>query len=276
MFYSSIQELYRNDKKNKDAIRNHYIELDDKEGKGETRWLNTWEYVIEVLGNIEWYLARYDSSKEVQDITQYTLVRNIISEEEVNCINAVFYEIRGYIDRIYKDSVKKRLFSKSLLPSDKFLRIHQDVDEMDFTEELSTDELILWLMTLLTTYEEKNLLQRMSIDVACEIAKWWMEGNTYRQILANCNEKHYEIIKRKNKGSFTLDEIINICTGCFGYSATIILNAISDYVSQDESLEVWGEEIDQIGQKMKYGLPNREMIYIYELGFNDRIICMEI
>lgn len=275
-FYTAILELYRSDKKSKDDIRKYYVKLDDREGKGEQRWRDTWDYVIEVLGNIEWYLARYDSSKEIQEITHYTLVRKIISEEEVKCLNAVFYEIRKYIDRVYDDPNKRILFSKSLLPSDEFIRIHADVDEMFFSEGLSKEELFVWIITRLSMYEEKKMLQRMSIEVACEIAELWIKGNTYQQILSYCNDNDYKILKRKRRGSFSIDEIINICTGCFGYSSTIILNAISDYVRQDDSMEDWADEIDLIGQKLKYGLPNKEMVYIYELGFNDRTICMEI
>ena len=70
---------------------------------------------------------------------------------------------------------------------------------------------------------------------------------------------------------------MTICDGGFNYSATIILNAIFELLVQK------GEDYDEIATiindfllQLKYGLPDKNSIYIYEEAFNDRNIALNI
>lgn len=55
-----------------------------------------------------------------------------------------------------------------------------------------------------------------------------------------------------------------------------MLNVISDYYREKDETEKWADYTDLLALQFKYGLPNKESIYTYELGFNDRTVAMMI
>lgn len=74
-----------------------------------------------------------------------------------------------------------------------------------------------------------------------------------------------------------LSDIIEVCDEGFGYTSTLIINAISEllnfnFENSENTCELFGE----LNNRMRYGLPSKKSVNIYESGFNDRVVALKL
>ena len=110
------------------------------------------------------------------------------------------------------------------------------------------------------------------------LCRLWMKGESYYSILQHSTKKDFQVYWGTKLRAVSIDDIISVCDGDFGYSSSIIINTICDIVSIKEGEDATDavEYLQQIMQCLKYGLSDRTAIFIYELGFNDRFLAQEI
>ncbi|WP_339372797.1 hypothetical protein [Paenibacillus elgii] len=72
--------------------------------------------------------------------------------------------------------------------------------------------------------------------------------------------------------------LIEICDNSLSYEGALILAAIIELLPMvsDEEINDISELIEDYQKKLKYGLPSRKAITIYELGFSDRVIAQQL
>ena len=80
----------------------------------------------------------------------------------------------------------------------------------------------------------------------------------------------------KKSKDISLEDIITLCDSDFGYASLTIIQAIVELLSTKDCNENIQEDLGEIIYRIRYGLPNKESIYVYELGFADRIISQKI
>ena len=275
-YYEHIISLYDNNKANIDEINFAIKQYDIQDGNTKEEWIETWKTILDILGNIEWFVANYEEQFNIQDIVGYTLAKNNLSESEGEKLAAVFDSVKRYICRLQLDLNQKKRYAKSMISSDTFLSIIGELNDFEISDELSNEDYLIWITQILKKYEEKSIIKKLEDEDVCQIVKWWMKGYSYKQILDLCSEKKIKILKRVKKSSIILDEIVSLCSECFGYSATLLLNVISDYYREKEETENWANYTDFLALQLKYGLPNKGSIFVYEIGFNDRNVAMRI
>ncbi len=275
-YYNHIITLYDNNKNNINEINAAIKQYDIQDGNSKNNWYETWKIVLDILGNIEWFIANYEDQFDVKTIVGYTLAKNNLSEEDCKKLVDIFDAIKRYLNRLELDSNLRKRFAKSMISSDSFLNLLGELRNFEIYDELSNEEYLMWITVMLKKYEEKPIIKKIEDKDLFQILKWWMNADSYIRIIELCTENKIKIIKRKNKGPINLDEIISICSDCFGYSATLLLNVISDYYRENEETEKWADYTDLLALQFKYGLPNKESIFTYELGFNDRTVAMMI
>lgn len=123
----------------------------------------------------------------------------------------------------------------------------------------------------------KSVKAIVATDELSRVASLWISGISYNQILEYAIENDMKIIRRKKKASVQLEDIIDICDEGFGYAATLIINAISDLLQfQNSESEDTCKLMSELSRQMRYGLPSRKSIIIYESGFSDRAISLRL
>ena len=275
---SLIMHYYENPAVNGRVIRDKLESFDkDNQFSKSKEW---WDHVIEVLGSVESFLAKYEFNQDKDSIISLidsTLIGKKISEGMRAKLETVLSRIYDYVKYTYSDDTIRGIFSKSLMSSEQFNSLVKKFQEEDFLVEDTEDGLLEILIRILVeTGTDKNL-RKLDSNTAVKIAKAWISGKTCLEIKSICGEEGLKILKRTQKGDIELREIIRICDGGFGYASTLVLNVLSSLTSAYiESGDIIAEKIEEIAFKLKYGLPNKECIYIYELGFNDRIVCQDI
>ncbi len=73
-----------------------------------------------------------------------------------------------------------------------------------------------------------------------------------------------------------MEDIITLCDSDFGYASLTIIQAIIEVLNTKDGSENILEDFSNIIYIIRYGLPSRESVYVYELGFSDRIIAQKI
>ena len=119
-FYNFIIKLYASNKKEEAKLDAAFKKLDELEGGSKLNWTSKWQYIKEILGTIEWFVANYKdihSMEQIKDLTNWTLVINHLDDSQKQQLDNIFMEIIKYVNTIFTDVDAKYRFSKSLLPS---------------------------------------------------------------------------------------------------------------------------------------------------------------
>lgn len=73
-----------------------------------------------------------------------------------------------------------------------------------------------------------------------------------------------------------MEDIITLCDSDFGFASLTIIQAIVEILNTKDCSENIQEALNDIIYRIRYGLPNKESVCVYELGFADRIISQKI
>jgi len=154
--------------------------------------------------------------------------------------------------------------------------VNKNSDELINSE--TTPEILQLMIPKLIEYSENRCLKAVITDEAISnMANMWISGVSYKQIFDYTSENGVKIIRRNKEADIQLGEIIEICDDGFGYASTLIINAISEllqlhYEDSEGACKLLGE----LSKQMRYGLPTKKSIIIYESGFADRVISLRL
>ena len=109
-----------------------------------------------------------------------------------------------------------------------------------------------------------------------ELLKMWIEGKSYVQIWNYSKTVNLLIKRGKNSREVLLEDIITLCDSDFGYASLTIIQAITEVLNTKDCSKNIQEDLSDIIYRIRYGLPNKKSVCIYELGFADRIISQKI
>ncbi len=253
--------------------------------------ISLFHHVFNILSKIESYIAieiannnNSYSDNFVDELLNNTLVESIATESEKEKLKNLFNKICEYVSNILPDENHKRNFARSMISCESYLHLKKDVNSVNISD-FNYDELLNFVIHMIVKYSSHcNLHKMVKIDDVIEIAKMWMDGKSYFMIHNVAEQNDYKIIRRKCVVNISLEELSAICDNDFGYASSLIVNSICEiiklnYVDCDEEeniINITVENLQKISQKLKYGLPEQTDIFVYELGFNDRILAQEI
>ena len=109
------------------------------------------------------------------------------------------------------------------------------------------------------------------------MADMWISGASFKQIYDYTIENDVKIIRRNRESNIQLGEIIDICDEGFGYKSTLIVNAIAELLQLHyKQGEDASRLLRELSKQMRYGLPSRKSIIIFESGFSDRVVSQRL
>lgn len=236
-----------------------------------------WNHVKGILDNLESFMAQWDDVTEdnIMSLVSHTLLIQAAGEECGQRLKEVLGVINDYLEMRIPDKNLRRAYSKSLLSVEDYLKLKSFVDSFDAEEDFSSQEIHEMCIEQIYQLSNNATMKKVSLALVNKIASLWIQGVPYGEIFNQCSDERIAWGKRTRK--IKLEDIVTICDGGFNYSATIILNAIFELLVQK------GEDYDEIATiindfllQLKYGLPDKNSIYIYEEAFNDRNIALNI
>jgi len=235
------------------------------------------------LDAIESYLLSFlteDNEQDIDLLVSSTFGYFLANEEEKERMRTIFSVVRDYLLNTINDTEKRAVFSRTLLGTKQLLKLERWVIEN--SDELmnceAPSEILQIIIPKLVEYSENKCLKAVTTESEIPIiANMWISGMSYKQILEYATENHVMIIRRKKEAAIQLSEIIDICDDGFGYASTLIINAISELLQFNyEESEDACKLLNELSKQMRYGLPTKKSIIIYESGFGDRVISLKL
>lgn len=209
---------------------------------------------------LAYFLADNDGKEQIKELFKL-LAKNIL----VNITN----------------TNRRIVFSKTLYGVNDAQIIEKWVQ--DNTDKLfaiqNKDEVFNLVWPLIMEYVHNEAFRKFNKkDILKEITKKWILGTPFFELYRIADASECKLGEGKKPRKVKIENIIDICEGGLAYDATLLVSALFEFVGMLDREES-GRLVKyfQFFQKcLKYGLPTKTAIDLYELGFSDRVIAQDL
>lgn len=232
------------------------------------------EHILVSLENF--ILGFVDVEDESLDIIQSTYGYYLANEEEKQELKNIYNLIKSNLDSL--EVGDRLLYRKSMLGILKMKELFKFIDYNLYEIANSDfDTLINIIANQLKESEICRIIPKfIDSSYVYELLKMWINGESYIQIWNYSKSVNLLVKRGKKSRGVSLEDIITLCDSDFGYASLTIIQAIIEVLNtKDCSKNIQGNLSDII-YRIRYGLPNKVSVHIYELGFADRIISQKI
>lgn len=236
--------------------------------------INEIEHILVSLENF--ILGFVDVEDESFDIIQSTYGYYLANKEEREGLKYIFNLIKSNVDSIKVSD--KLLYRKSMLGILKMKELSKFIDDNLYEIANSDfDTLINIIANKLKESEICRIIPKfIDSSYVYELLKMWINGKSYIQIWDYSKSVNLLIKRGKKSRNIYLEDIIALCDSDFGFASLTIIQAILEILNTKVCSENIQEALNDIIYRIRYGLPNKESVCVYELGFADRIISQKI
>ena len=250
-----------------------YIIKNIKEEKYLKEILGKISEIEHILISLENYILEFiDFEDENFEIIQSTYGYYLANKEEKQELEQIYNLIKSNIQ-----PVDKPIYRKSMLGILKTRDLLEFI-EKNFDEIINSDFdklLNIILIKLKETKDCKIISKCIDNENIYDLLQMWINGESYIKIWNYSKSVNLQIKKGKKTNDISLEDIITLCDSDFGYVSLSIIQAMIEVLDIKDSNNI-KENLDNIINRIRYGLPNKKSVYIYELGFDDRIISQKI
>ncbi len=232
---------------------------------------------IEKIENFLMQMGENVTKESAIEIAKSTLAYKIADNNQREEIENLFCLIAEKISRIQEEKSKLPIYAKTLRGLNQTIELKNKIDEKKdlLKSSMSIENLfdILWDLFIdgniqnnyFNYYSDKEKLKNATLK--------WMNGSSYFEI--------YDLLKGEKingRDFIKVESCVNIFENGVAYSGSVFINAITEIIKSFESEEFANviALLELFQKQIKYGLPSLKSIIIYELGFCDRVIALEI
>ena len=236
--------------------------------------MNEIEHILVSLENF--ILSFTEVEDDSFEIIQSTYGYYLANDEEKEELKHIYMLVKSNINSLGIND--KLLYKKCMLGMLKMRELSKSISD-NIYEIVNSDfnVLISIIISNLKELEVCKIIPRfLEIESVYELLKLWIGGESYIQIWNYAKSKNILIKWGKKSKEISLEEIITLCDSDFGYASLTIIQAIIEVLNTKECSKNIQEELNDLIFRIRYGLPNKESVYVYELGFADSIISQKI
>lgn len=241
---------------------------------------------INIISAVESFLLAHleDGDMEqggIEDLASNTLAFYLANDQEKQQIIELFKVIALNIKSKIKDFKKRMVFGKTLFGLDKTLAIEEwvtnkitDLDTYNNQEDLLN---VIWPV-IDSNIQNSTYTKCSDKAVLSGVAIKWINGESFNNVLEFVWSSGAKLVTPKQKRDFKSDNIVEICENAIAYEGTLILGAIVEIINFNypDKCDELIENIKVLQKRMKYGLPSTLAVLLYELGFCDRVISIDL
>lgn len=236
--------------------------------------MNEIDHILVSLENF--ILGFVDVEDESFEIIKSTYGYYLANEEEKEELKNIYNLIKSSIDSL--EVTNKLIYRKSMLGILKMKELSIFIDDnLHEIVNANFDELIRIISNRLKESEVCKIIPKFVDDsYVYDLLKMWINGKSYIEIWSHAKSVNLLVKRGKKSRDISLEDIITLCDSDFGYASLTIIQAIIEVLNTKNCSENIQENLSDIIYRIRYGLPNKESVFIYELGFADRIISQKI
>lgn len=241
-----------------------------------------------IFSSIENYLmAHCDESKAKVDsggaeqLAVETLAYFLASDEQKEQLVRIFEILEHNIEQNVPDVSKRKVYGRTLYGVHTSVKIEDWLNQ--HIEELITcnehDELLKIMWAILAEGIQNNTFKKCDPpEVLFSIALEWTHGKTFSELFSIMLESNICLIAGKQRRHPKIESVVDICDNGFAYDGSLFLGAVAEIVGLVRPQGSMGlvSKLLELQKKLKYGLPTPTCIALYELGFADRVVALDL
>lgn len=246
------------------------------------------EQKMHTLSAIESYLmANWDENQsdaqeeKVVSLAQGTLAYFLADDEQKQKIERLFVLLAENIEKQVPNVSRRIIFGKTMYGVPGSLAISAWFDEhiAQLSPEKTVMELFDILWDLIAANIHKKTFSRCNQPKAMRpLAKSWLQGASFYELFQELKQSGAKRMAGSRLWNYKIEDVVDICENGFGYEGILVLGALLELIQSSPVKEsgVLADKIQQLQKRFKYGLPNQVAIILYELGFADRVVSIEL
>lgn len=221
----------------------------------------------------------YEESREdIHNIMKETLAFYLAGDKERVRLLRIVDLIGEFLVHAVDTVDKRNRYSKSLLGVRKEIEIEQwvSLNYSKIMEAVNQEEILQVIFPLLLRTENPIVKNCYNSELLYGIAQEWIAGRTYGDLTEYVSKHRIMIYKRKHFQIMSLQDVIAFCDSFLGYDCTLILAAVIENIAYLGNNISMNDTLKMLSKRMRYGLAEQTSILLYEMGFNDRGVAVQI
>jgi len=237
----------------------------------------------ELISAIESYLMAQwnEQEKDVADLAKSTLAYFLADDKQRAQIVDLFKLLAENIVKRIPDVSRRAIYARNLYGVRASMEIEEwvtsNIDVLLACEE--PEELLRALWVLLADNVRNNSFRKCDPSAALiNVALGWIKGKRFYELLDGLAESEAKLIWGQKRRHFKVEHVVDICENGLAYDATLVVGAVSELVEfiRPEDCEELITRLRRLQKRLKYGLPSARSIILYELGFSDRVVAIDL
>lgn len=227
------------------------------------------EYLLKALEEIN---NKETAVEFVESLAKNTLAYYQAYDHQRSLIVDYFKELTEEIFDLVPEIEKRKVFSKAILPLEKALELYEYLvnlyEELINCREIADFEAFFWPII----YNFGSIPKNIPEDNFKRVFKQWIAGKNFGDISNSLHGK-----RLKSRRNVIVEHVVDLCEGTFGYESSLIIGSCMEIAKKDGRIQEEFEEKMILFQRMiKYGLPDGLSINLYEMGFADRFLALQV
>jgi superfamily II DNA/RNA helicase len=250
------------------------------------RIFSLFAWKINIISAIESYLMAnlnpdqaVFQREDVVSLSKGTLAYFLANDDQKKLIEDLFVLLAQNIEANIPEIPKRIVFGKTLYGVPDSIAISKWLDEhiSELDSELDDLELfnILWPL-LADNIRNKNFRNCDEPEVMKGLAIAWLEGKPFYDLFQTLGTA--KLIAKTKRYKYKLENVVDICENGFAYDGILVLGALIELIPtlNIDNPDLLVTTLQRLQKRLKYGLPNQMAIILYELGFADRVVAIEL
>lgn len=242
---------------------------------------------INLICSLENFLLSFESNEEKLTeanaivLAEGTLAFYLADEEKKEQLRLLFKLLADNIITNMKDSESRIVYGKT------FYGIHDSQVILKWLSEYSdklivaenNNEIIEALWEIMKIYiRNKSFNKFNKPDILLEMVKKWVSGCSFSEIYQFSKDNDCKLGYGTRPRKIKIENIVDIFEGGIAYDASLFVSTLAEFTNlleRNDKIKLFN--ILQFFQKhLKYGLPTKTAIALYEMGFADRVIAQDL
>lgn len=215
-----------------------------------------------------------------EKLATLTLAFHLASEDERQSIVILFAKLADYLNDKEPNTIKQTIYAKTLLGINDAKQVEHWVNQNQGNLLLASSnqellELVWPIFPSILSNKFFHTIEPSTLPLG--VASRWLNGMSYdaiyQYVVSAEGSKPFGENRRRQ---LTLEDVIEFCDNTLSFQCSLLLGAIAEFLFIDESLMGMDSNFKLFQKALKYGLPNSLSISIYEKGFSDRCVAIQM
>jgi POLQ-like helicase len=221
-----------------------------------------------------------DYMRLVETWAKATLAYSLADDAQKAALLILFERVADYVNSVEPSTERQVRFAKTLLGVDSARRIDEWVVSHRDTL-LALDSTSRWLdlvWELFVAEVDDDFFTGVEpSDFSQEVVRRWIKGDAYKTLLNLTKSQKATKPYGKSQRSLTDDDVLDFLESTLGFRCSLVVAAVGQSLFGGLGADAAEAEVFSLFQKsLKYGLPDRLAISIFERGFADRAVASDI